>query len=241
MAFTGPVQISTQDVYKVSANKLLPLGTQGATRDGRLFRYGLAGAVALAPGKINQMPAVVANHQNVAVQTAASVGDQTLAVTLGATATTANQYDDGYAVVYDASGVGQTLRISGTPVVASAGTAIFNLGDPVATAITTSGKVNLEQNLWSGGLIYATGATTEFCIGVVNVSLPIANYGWFQTRGTAAVLTNGTIAKGSGVVPGQTTAGSVDIEATTTITQRVGIQQQAGTTTKYSTTYLVID
>lgn len=242
MAFTGPMQLSNQDVYRVSTTKLMRLGTQGATHDGRLFRYGLAGAVALAPGKVNQNAAVVSTHQNIAVFAAAAVGDQQIQVTLGATnATTAGQYDDGYVIGYDVSGVGQSLAIQGTPVLSASTSGPFSLYDPIATAITTSGKVNLEQNLWSNALVYATGATTLFCNGVVNVTLPIANYGWFQTRGTAAVLTNGTIAAGSGVVPGQTTAGSVDIETTSTITQRVGIQQQTGTSTKYSTTYLMID
>lgn len=241
MAFTGPTQLSTQDIFTISKTKLMPLGTQGATRDGRLFRYGLAGGVTLLPGKINQIPAVVSAHQNLAVFAAASVGDTVLQLTLGATATTAAQYDDGYAVGYDASGVGQTLRIAGTPVLALSTSGPFQLGDPVAIAATTSGKFNLELNPWSGALVYATGATTEFCVGVTQVSLTTAFYGWFQTRGTAAVLTNGTITKGSGVIPGQTTAGSVDIEGTSTITQRVGIQAQTGTSTKYSTTYLTID
>lgn len=242
MAFTGPTQLSTQDIYKVSTTKLMPLGTQGATRDGRLFRYGLAGATTLAPGKVNQNAAVISTHQNIAVFAAAAVGDTVLQVTLGATnATTANQYDDGYIIGYDASGVGQSLRIAGTPVLSASTSGPFALGDPIATAMTTSAKVNLEQNLWSNALVYATGATTSFCNGVVNVSLPATNFGWFQTRGTAAVLTNGTIAAGSGLIPGQTTPGSVDIEVTGTITQRVGIAQQGGTSTKYSTTYLSID
>lgn len=241
MGFTGPLQLSTQDIYKLSSTKLMRLGQQGATRDGRLFRYGLAGAVTLAPGKINQVPAVVPNHQNIAVQTATVVGDSVINVTLGATATTAGQYDDGYVIGYDASGVGQTLQIQGTPVIALSTSGALSLFDPIAIAQTTSGKVNLELNPWSGGLVYATGATTEFCVGVTNISLTAANYGWFQTRGTAAVLGNGSITKGSGVIPGQTTAGSVDIEAAGTLTQRVGLQIQTGTSTKYNTTYLTID
>jgi len=241
MGFTGTLQISAQDIYKVSTSKLVRLGAQGATRDGRLFRYGLAGAVTLAAGKICQIPAVVANHQNIAVQTAAVVGDNFLAVTVGATAVTAGQYDDGYVVGFDASGVGQTLQIQGTPAFSSAGTNSLALFDPIATAITTSGKVNLELNPYAGTLVYATGATTEFCVGVPNVAIAAGSYGWFQTRGVASVLTNGAITKGSGVIPGQTTAGSVDIEAAATITQRVGTALQTGTTTKYSTTYLTID
>lgn len=241
MGFTGTLQLSTQDIFRTSTSKLMRLGQQGATRDGRLFRYGLAGAVNLSAGKLCQIPAVVANHQNIAVQTAAVVGDQFLAVTLGATATTAAQYDDGYVVGYDASGVGQTLQIQGTPVIALSTSGTLSLFDAVATAMSTSAKVNLELNPYAGALVYATGATTEFATGVPNVAITAASYGWFQTRGQAAVLTNGTITKGAGVVPGQTTAGSVDIEATTTITQRVGLQLQTGTSTKYSTTYLMID
>lgn len=241
MGFTGTLQLSTQDIYKTSTSKLMRLGQQGATRDGRLFRYGLAGAVALSPGKLCQIPAVVANHQNVAVQTAAVVGDNNLSVTLGATATTAGQYDDGYVVGYDASGVGQTLQIQANSVAALSTTCVLSLFDAVAIAMSTSAKVNLELNPYSGALVYATGATTEFATGVPNVSIAAASYGWFQTRGPAAVLTNGTITKGSGVVPGQTTAGSVDIEGSGTITQRVGLQLQTGTSTKYSTTYLTVD
>jgi hypothetical protein len=238
---TGPLQISNQDVARISSSKLHRLGTQAATRDGRLFRYGQAGAVNLSPGKLVQIPAVIANHQNIAVQTASVVGDQTLAVTLGATATTAGQYDDGYVIGYDASGVGQTLQIQANSVAALSTTCVLNLFDPVITAQTTSAKVNLELNPYAGALVSATSQTTEFATGVPNVAITAAYYGWFQTRGPAAVLTNGTITKGSGVVPGQTTAGSVDIEGTGTITQRVGLQLQTGTSTKYSTTYLTID
>lgn len=241
MALTGPIQLATQDVYKISTTKLMRLGAQGVTRDGRLFRYGLAGAVTLAPGKMNQIPAVVANHQNIAVQTASVVGDNQLSVTLGATATTADQYADGYVIAYDASGVGQALNIQSNSVAALSTTCILFLYDPVATAQTTSGKVNLELNPWSGTLVSTTADTTEFCVGVANVSLTAANYGWFQTRGPAAVLGNGTITKGAGVIKSATTAGAVDIEATATITQRVGTQLQTGTSTKYNTTYLTID
>lgn len=242
MAFTGFAQLSNQDVYRISATKLMRLGTLGTTRDGRMFRYTLAGAVTLAPGKLCQIPAVISTHQNIAVQTASLVGDNNLSVTLGATNnTTAGQYDDGYVVGYDASGVGQSLQIQANSVATAATTCVLALYDPVATAQSTSGKVNLELNPYSGALVSATSQTTEMATGVPNVSITAANYGWLQTRGVAAVLTNGSITKGSGVVPGQTTAGSVDIEATGTITQRVGTQLQTGTTTKYSTTYLTID
>lgn len=241
MAFSPFVQISSQELQRISSSKLMPLGTIGMDRTGAAFRYGLAGAVNLAGGKLVQVPAVVANHQNIAVATAVVIGDRQVNVTLGATATTLDQYADGTLLVYDASGVGQRAVIATNPVIALSTAGIISVEDAFAAAITTSGKVNLALNSWAGALVYATGATTEFATGVPSVAITAANYGWFQTKGLAAVLTNGTITKGSGVVPGQTTAGSVDIEATSTIVQRVGTQYETGTSTKYSTTYLTID
>lgn len=243
MTFTGPMQLAAQDVYKTSTTKLHRLGSQGATRDGRLFRYGLAGAVTLLPGKLNQVPAVVANHQNILVQTAAAVGDNFLNVTLGATAMNNAQYDDGYVIGYDVSGVGQSLAIQGSSATLSSGVANLALFDPVAIAMLTTARVNLEQNSWSGALVYAASATpTEYANGVLNVSLPAASYGWFQTRGEAAVLTDtGGVVKGVGVIPAAAVAGTVATEAAGTIYQRVGLAKQTATATKYSTTYLMVD
>jgi hypothetical protein len=239
--FTGSIQLSAQEINKVSSTKLHRLGTSGATRDGRCFRYGLAGAVALAPGKLNTTAAVVANHQNIAVAAAAAVGDTTLSVTVGATAVTAGDYDDGYVIGYDVAGVGQALQIGGTPAFSSGGTNVLNLSDPVATALTTSSKVNLEHNQWWSNIVAPSSSTGDFVTGVSNVTLPIANYGWFQTRGPAAVLGNGAITKGSGIIQSATTAGAVDIEAAATVGQRVGFAIQTGSTTKYNTVYLIID
>jgi hypothetical protein len=241
MSLTGPIQLAPQDVFKTSTSKLMRLGSQGITRDGRLFRYGLAGAVALSAGKLVQIPAVVANHQNLAVQTAAVVGDTTLLLTLGATAATQDQYADGYAVGYDVAGIGQCLNIQGNASAALSTTVSVFLADPVATAAATTGKFNLELNPYAGVLISTSGDTTEMVVGVPNVAIAAASYGWFQTRGVAAVLSNGTITKGAGVIKSATTAGATDIEATGTITQRVGTQLQTGTSTKYNTTYLTID
>ncbi len=241
MAFSPLVQISSQELTRISATKLMPLGTLGFDRTGAAFRYTLAGAVNLAGGKLVQVPAVVANHQNVAVATAVVAGDRQINLTLGATATTLDQYADGTLLVYDASGTGQRAVIATNPVIALSTAGVFQVEDAFAAAITTSGKVNLSLNSWAGALVSAASQTTEFATGVPSVAITAAYYGWTQTKGLAAVLTNGTITKGAGVVPGQTTAGSVDIEATGTITQRVGTQYETGTSTKYSTTYLTID
>lgn len=238
--FTGPIQLAAQEVFKQSTTKLHKLGAQGVTRDGRIFRYSLIGGTNVAAGKLNGSAAVVANHQNIAVATAAAVGDAQVNVTLGATASTANQYDDGYLIGYDVAGTGQTLQILATPILGSAGTGYFPLQDSVITALTTSSKVNLEQNPWSNVVITTTSQTAFVC-GVANAAFTAGTYAWLQTRGTASVLGNGTISQGAGLVASATTGGAVDAEAATAVGQRLGFAQQAGASTKYNTVYLAID
>lgn len=241
MAFSPLVQISSQELTRISSTKLMPLGTMGFDRTGAAFRYGQAGAVNLAGGKLVQVPAVISAHQNVAVATAVVIGDRQVNVTLGATATTLDQYADGTLLLYDGSGQGQRAVIATNPVIALSTAGIFYVEDAFAAAVTTSGKVNLSLNPWAGALVSATSQTTEFATGVPSVAITAVYYGWFQTKGLAAVLGNGSITKGSGVVPGQTTAGSVDIEGTSTITQRVGQAYETGTSAKYNTVFLAID
>jgi hypothetical protein len=224
-----------QDWNQISTVQNERLGQTAFMEDGREFRYGLAGAADLAAGKLAQNPALTANHQNIAVATAAAVGDSKIQVTLGATATTADQYRDGYLIGYDASGTGQTLRIKGNPVIALSGTGYLRLSDPVITAITTSGKVSLAKHPYGGAIIWASGATTGVAVGVPNVTITAANYGWFQVQGIAAVLTNGTPAAGSGVIGSATTDGAVDIEAAASVTHRLGqVYGVSGVSTKYN-------
>lgn len=242
MPFTGPLQIEMQDVRVQSTNKGHTLGTLAVTRDGRQFRYGQAGAVALVAGKMHQIPAVVANHQAL-VTVAASVGATKITVTLGGTAATADQYIDGYAVIRDTSttGAGQCFPINGNQAqTVTTGTVDVYIGEAVAEALTSASVTNLELSPYGGVLVSTTADTTESCIGVPQVDIAAASYGWFQVRGVSSVLGNGTITKGAGVIKSATTAGAVDIEAAATITQRVGIAQQTGTTAKYNTVNLTI-
>src|SRR5437773_6355886 len=64
-------------------------GERMPTKDGRSFRYVLNGAVALVAGNVIQAPAQVANHLAL-TPVAASIGDTSITVALGATAATAN-------------------------------------------------------------------------------------------------------------------------------------------------------
>lgn len=242
MPFTGPLQIEMQDVRKTSTSKQHTLGAIAYTRDGREFRYALAGAVALVAGQLQQIPAVVANHQAL-VTAAAAVNSTKITVTLGGTAATADQYIDGYAVIRDTAttGAGQAFPINGNQAqTVTTGTCDVYIGEAVGEALTTASVTNLELSPYGGVLVSTTADTTERVVGVPQIDTAAASYVWLQTRGVAGVLAQGTITKGAGMIKSATTAGAAVIEATGTITQRVGMALQTGTDLKFNTTYLSI-
>lgn len=192
------MQIFDQDARTVSSTQgAAVLGQQATTDDGRTFRYGLAGAVALAPGKMNDGAVVVANHVNLVTAAAAAVGDVTVTVTLGGTAATLNQYAGGMLwcnVTSTGLGIGYLIK-SNPAQTSTTGTLVVTLVEPVQVAITTTTKTSLFPAMYSGAVITPSAATAGGSpIGVfTGSSLPIANYGWFQTGGPAPLLSDATV------------------------------------------------
>lgn len=233
-------KVREQAFRDISSTKQVRLGAIDETVDGRKYRYALAGGVTLAPGKICVAAAHVANHVNIVVAAAVAAGAQKVTATLGATAATAEQYSDGYLVVNDAAGEGINYLISGHAAVASAGVISVNLAEPVEVALTTSSEVSLIANPYSA-VIVAPGAVAHRPVGVPNVSITNAYYGWLQTGGDCSVLSDGIITKGAGAILSDAVAGAVEIEVAATVTSRVGIAPEATVDTEYRTVTLTID
>lgn len=243
MALAANMQITDQDTRTISSTQGgAQLGQHMTTPDGRTFRYGLAGAVNLAAGKLMQGALSVANHQNrTGVTTVAGQGTVTFAV--GATAVTANQYAQGYLVVNAGTGAGQALLISGNTSAASSGSPSVNLADEIITAtLASDSKFSLMPHPYSAILISSqASATAIYAVGVPQIAVTAANYAWFQTGGPASVLANGTIAVAAGLIPGATTDGSVDAEGTSSVQPRVGYMLIASVSTEYREVYLTIN
>lgn len=234
MGLSQRQHVLEQDIHQISSVQQGALGLRAETKDGREFRYGLAGASNLAIGKLVQQPAVVTTHQNVVIVGAA--GDMQVTVTLGATNNmTADQYKDGYVVGLSGTGAGQTVRIRthGAITLSTAGT--LYLAEPLTTTFAATPKASLVLNPYSGGIISSTADTTQQVVGVPIITVTAAYYAWFQTKGIAGVLANGTPAAGTGLIKSATTAGAADTEGTSTITQRIG---QVYDTTAVSTSYV---
>jgi hypothetical protein len=212
----------------------IPLGSVLYYGD-RVFRYGLAGGVALTAGKLVQTyVATAADHQDLAPTAAVAAGEYAISVETAGTDLTLNQYAGGYLYVNDAAGEGQCLKIASNPVHDHSAdpSVIITCYDALATALTTSSKVSLIQDPWSAVLV-APAAETGAVMGCPIVDMAASAYGWFQTYGPAAVLTVGTVVLGHNVVRSATVAGGV-APATSDILDIVGTCMLVDVTTDYS-------
>lgn len=241
MGLSQRQHVLEQDIHQTSASQQGALGTVGETKDGRQFRYGQAGAGNLALGKLAQQPAVITTHQNVVVS--GNAGDEKVTVTLGATnAMTADQYKDGYLGGLSGGGAGQTVRIRTNPAIPASGTGTIYLAEPLTTSFSSTPKASLVLNPFAGAIISSTGDTTQQVVGVPIITIPAASYGWFQVKGIAQVLTNGTPAAGAGLIKSATTAGAADVEGASAVTQRIGqVYDTAGVSTSYNAVNLNIN
>lgn len=219
----------------------LSLGQQMVFPDGRKFRYSRAGAVAVVVGKLYQAPIPVTNHV-LQTATAASVGDRTVTLALGATAVTADQYRDGYLVVDLASntGFGYIYQIGAHGAVAASGSFVIPLRSPVQVAIdTTANSVSLVPNNHAGVILAVATNPTAVLAGVSVKPIPIGEYGWIQTAGNVMCLCTGTMVIGTICMP-STTTGAVIVQSTAVslTLPNVGVITRVATTTNYSTLWL---
>ena len=234
----GAAQAFPQGLYEDSSVQQARIGELAFAPDGRKFRYVKAGGTALVVGKLQQGPALVANHQNITVATAA-IGATTLTVTLGATAATANQYAGGQICINAGTGVGQTYRIKSNPAANLSTDLVLTLEDPIVTAVATAdSKACLYANKFNGVIVSPTTFTNSI-VGVAIYPITASYYGWVQTGGQVACLNDSATAVGLAITRSASVAGSVKTGATTL--DSIGVSCQAGVTTEYRFVELYID
>ncbi len=218
---TGDPSGFGQEIFSSSATAKHSLGER-ATMNGRVFRYVQAGGT-LVVGNVLQGPAELADHYGMSVA-AASVGDEFITVTPGATGGAANLYSGGLAIV-DTAGVSGSLGYAYTiesHLAITASVAFrLNLAQPLETAINTSNKITITnpyKNVIQAPATTLTGPVVGVCV------YPIASgeYGWIQTSGPAAVLVAGTPGPGVAVVSPGSSGGAVVVDGGVAATQVIG-------------------
>src|SRR3990167_9388672 len=98
-----------QNLYDETSAQFHKLGELYIDPFGSKFRYVQAGASALVTCNLLQEAAEGTNFGAMGVQAAAAIGDTMIPVTLGGTAVTANQFENGDLVVEPSTGIGQVF------------------------------------------------------------------------------------------------------------------------------------
>lgn len=187
---TGPAILGSQDPYEQEATQMHSLGQLGYAENGDIYRYTriISSGSDLIAGNLQVSLTREANHQNVALSAAASVGDVLVAPTVGATAVDANEYDEGWLAFSDVSPEGEIYKIERHAT--SAGSAAVNvyLERGLRTAATTSSEVALVRSPWNNPAISQLIAERPAGVSIVDWDVSVANFGWLKTRGMASVL-----------------------------------------------------
>ncbi len=216
------------------------LGTVMAFQDGREFVYFKAGGTDTVAGTVQQQAVVISGHDvNLVPTTTLAIGATTITLTNVTTAITANQYAEGYLWGNDVDGEGYSYKIKSNAAESTGtGVASFLLEEShgLRVALTTSSKVGLRVHPCSSTVIAPT-AETGCVVGVAVRVVTTLYYGWLQKKGTCAILTNGSLVVGEGVVRSATTPGSVDAyneSGGATNALPIGDVQTVGASTQYS-------
>ena len=212
---------------EVDPNNGLIVGTRMILPDGRVFRYAFANG-AIGAGQGVQSSIALANQDSdLAVSTAAAVGDKSVTITFGTspdTNVTADQYANGYLFVNNVDGEGHVYRIKGTgahvaaDVSASPAVEIsLQDGDTIAEALVAGqSQVGLVANPYQDVIITPGGAQTARCVGYAAAEVADNSYFWAQTWGEAALLADGTLVIFESVRVSDGTPGAVENYATET-------------------------
>ena len=216
-----------------------PLGLTMKFLDGREFVYSQAGGTGLTAGAVQQQAVVVATDIiDLAVPSAEAIGATKVGVTMQSVLT-ANYYKEGSLFTNTAVGAGYNYKIKSHPA-DTTGTAEveFTLeeGSALRVAWDATTKVGLRKHP-NDAVIIAPAAETGCVVGVAMRVVTTLYYCWLQKKGFCAVLTNGAVVVGEGVVRGATTPGSVDAyneSSGATNALPIGDVMSVGGSTEYS-------
>lgn len=245
MSFANVIYGTDGDQYTVSAAAAITqnspqVGDQLVLQDGRAFRWGQAGAVAVVVGKLYQAAIPVTNHV-LQTPTAAVVGAKSVVIpAFGATAITANQYQNGFLTIdlVGNTGFGYAYGIDTHGPVAASGSFTVPLKSSVQVAIAaTANSVSLVPNRHAGVILAVATTPTAEVAGVSVKPIAIGSFGWIQTKGVVQCLTvTPVVVEGQNVLVG-TTTGSVIAQATATaiVQPNIGVCVRTAVTASYAT------
>jgi len=196
--------------YDFGATQSWPLGTQLMTFDGRTYRYGENDGTLDVTGTLYQSEVPDANWDELAVA-AAAIGATSVTVTFGATAVTADDFNGGYLLVEDDAGEGFAYVVEDTPAVSASTAGAISLAHGIEVALTASSTVITLKHPGKDVIIHPSPPTAALW-GVAAAPIAANQFGWYQSKGVCAVLTEGTPIIGEAVRASETTDGTVTLQ-----------------------------
>jgi hypothetical protein len=238
----GPNTIPyNQGIYEQSISQNAPLGAR-LVYGNRSFVYCKAGE-GLTSGNLLIMAAMVANHINIPCVVGSGevgiAGKRKVAVTLGATLATVNQYADGYLHMTDADQEGRTYMIQRHPAADLSTDLTLDLYDALVEDIAVTTEVHLETNPFLD-VIEHNAAIVECPVGVPHIDITDNYFFWAQYWGPCAVLAEANpVLLGEKGGPSGSTDGAVEA-CESAETPIVGFARVLNVSTEYSPLYLTI-
>lgn len=221
-----------QDTVETRAH---PLGSVMVFADGRRFAYSQITATDIAAGVLCQQTLNAADHDTLAVAAAVAAGQKVVTVTNGGTtAISVDDFADGYIVVEDDAGEGHLYTVRSNDAAATSAICTLTLYENVQVAMTTATTVTLFRNPWGRAIIHPSPATA-LLLGVTPVARSSA-FGWLQTWGPCACITQGTVVINEKVIDSASADGAVAPTASTAAGEEyyVGVTMEVGPTTEHS-------
>lgn len=221
---SAPTTLNLLGFYNTEATKSQDLGQVGYGSRQKKFVYVKAGASALVIGNLIQAPARSTDFTDMAVQAAVATsvainqtfGGYPIPITLGSTGTTTHLdfAGGGLFITTGTNQIGQTFEILANDIATSSTTCNFYVRENPLVALTTSGKATVTYDAYNG-VIQSPTTVTGRVVGVAVTAIPANNYGFIQTYGDVATLSDSTVGTiGQGVQRSTSTAGAVT-QATT--------------------------
>jgi len=246
MKFGGDAVIFEGNPYEEHSVAMHQYGAKLVAANGDIYRYTrvLATATDFVAGELYVAQDNIANHQNVALSAAAAVGATLVIPTVGATAVTANEYDQGSLVFNDVSPEGETYFVTHHEANAGSLATDVRISPALKTVTTTSSEVSLVRNPWNNPLLSTTSLLVVPVAGVPlqDWDVSVANFGWLKTRGMTALLADATgWTDGYFVTVSNETSGAAGVISDIDQEMRIGQGMATGTATEFNPVYLFID
>jgi len=199
--------------FTVGTTQLFPLGTR-MQRDDCVYRYVEYGGTTIAaqllamedPGSAHDELDPTGSGTDYGTAGTA-VGSTIISIATSITLVV-NEYAGGSLVGEDLAGEGYRYKVLRNTAVSSAANASIEIQTGLAVAVTTASHFKLIKSKWKE----VVSAPTTVVATTVGVGLGVGadgSFGWAQTRGPAAVQTEGALVVGMQARLSETTAGTV--------------------------------